>query len=217
MAKIFEYVYDQKTSKSSYLNWLELVDQLVEGEELQQVVSHFQRHYELSRFGVSQHIKRWLCNCYDFENVKFLRNLEPHHLGISQARYLLILEYVLFFSGENKNKSQQFRLIIDGVESFSELEKAFSKVISIADVEIPLIFPGSPGSNEGKRTPLVYHCPSYRGYQRQLVKHAKMVEKRFGLNLYKEVSRSLGIDVFQIAISVINQYLYWHNVFSTVV
>lgn len=213
-SSLLSFRYDRKQYKESFTDWLEIVDKWVESDELSPLIHHFHHHYEISPFAIKQHLKRTIVTAYDFVECSFKGDLIYRNSFKSGLTYLSALNYFLLFSSSVKRDGKRYKLMIDGIEDVNHELGAFSELIKRADFEIAFVSVNESNHNtSGKK---IITTPFRKRYCRKSVVRALAIESYYGVKLYYHLSKTLGVDIFRLALSIINQYLYYFSLFSAI-
>lgn len=214
-SELLSFKYDHVHYRQHLTAWLSIVDRWVEQTELMPLFEHFQRYYNLSPESVRQFFKRTIANWYDFNSCTFLRPLNFRNDFYSKMRFVSALCYLGVRSVGSAVKRKKTFLIIDDIYDMEWELMPFSRLIRFAPFEIVY------ATTQKQRTIPVekesfFFFPDKQGYERSVLKDAIRIEYQHGCQLYRSLSQKLGVDIYRLAFSVLNQYLYYHRMFSCI-
>jgi hypothetical protein len=212
------FQYNRKDYKKSFNQWFEFIREELNHSIWNKYTKYFEKHYQLSSSQIEQYIKRYLINSYDFSSSNQIVTLKNKNLFFSFLKYLGSLFYFYLYSRNLNPVSTKYHLLIDDVQDLKLEGEYFKKFLEITDLNIAFI---TINKHEFQKYPeflgkKVYCFPFYRGYLRKTCFKVLMKELVFGIPFNFILSWKNHIDFFKISGSILNQYLYYFTVFSSV-
>ena len=214
-SELLSFTYDHRSYRQYLSVWLEIVDRWVEQKELIPLFEHFQDRYHLSPENIKQFLKRTIANWYDFTSCSFLRCLSFKNDCYSKAWFFSTLGYLLIHSRKNGYRRKKTFLIIDDIYDMEWELKPFSHFRHLAPFEIVYVATRKQAAGLVEEENFFLFA-NRQGYEKSVLNDVIRVEYKHGCPLYRSLSQKLGVDIYRLAFSVLNQYLYYHRMFSSI-
>jgi len=176
------------------------------------IVKYYSNKFDIPLDISSLYIKQRISRCFYMKSNKFDRKLDNAYIIVSIIKYLLFLIYTLLLSSRrNAIEPNNFELLIEGLQSKSEidrwvnLEREFNidNAIFIAKNDIDRV---------SKHNIFVYK--NMRNYERKFL--IRLLFKSFFYDIFFLVKNSfnLGVNLIHIHTLYVNDYLYYSNIFK---
>ena len=178
------------------------------------VLKHYSDKFNIPLDVSSLYIKQRISRCFIMKSDKFDRKLDNAYIIVSIIKYFSFLIYTLSLSSrKNLVESKKFELLIEGIQSQSEIDR-WLKLEHEFNLDNTVFIAKSEMGNVIKSKHNISVNKSMHNYERKFL--IRLFFKSFFHDIFFLVrsSLNLGINLVHIHTLYVNDYLYYLNVFQ---
>jgi len=187
------------------------INTIFSGKTSDKVLNFYFSRFKLPQEVVSQYLKAKTARNYDTKLEKLDRQLLPSYVFISIIRYLGLILVISIFSKKQKGIKKSFSLLVDDIQHHGEVTR-WKKLESKFGPENTVFISRSTSVNSGSKNLILRQV--LRGYDRRFIFKNMVKFFSFDIIFLAWYSFKLKINLVNLHLFFINDYLYYRSLFS---